>query len=85
MIAIVVVNVKIVQTMYAMTVSVKKRRTKKMKSHQVCSMDYKDFQSLDPAEREWEYDGDGSRIYKPEAGYGCKTPYEQKEFEDGLS
>ena len=32
-------------------------------------------QSPDPAERDWEYDNDGTRIYKPEAGYGCKTPY----------
>jgi hypothetical protein len=31
--------------------------------------------NLDPADREWEYDGDGQKIYKPEAGYGSKTPY----------
>ena len=35
---------------------------------------------LDPAKREWEYDGDGNKIYKPEAGFGTKTPWE--EFED---
>jgi len=35
---------------------------------------------LDPANREWEYDGDGNKIYKPEAGFGNKTPWE--EFED---
>lgn len=51
-----------------------------MKSPQVCSMDSKSLQSLDPQERDWEYDGDGSRIYKLEAGYGCKTPY-QTEYE----
>ena len=33
------------------------------------------IQSLDPAERDWEYDGDGTRIYKPEAGNIGKTPY----------
>lgn len=29
---------------------------------------------LDPADRNWEYDGDGSKIYKPEVGFGTKTP-----------
>ena len=33
------------------------------------------IQSPDPAERDWEYDGDGTRIYKIEAGYMGKTPY----------
>jgi len=28
---------------------------------------------LDPAKRNWEYDGDGSKIYKPEVGFGTKT------------
>lgn len=30
---------------------------------------------LDPDKREWEYDGDGKRIYKLEAGKPNKTPY----------
>jgi len=34
---------------------------------------------LDPADREWEYDGDGNKIYKPEAGFGNKTPWEENE------
>jgi len=28
---------------------------------------------LDPAKRNWEYDGDGTKIYKPEVGFGTKT------------
>jgi len=32
-------------------------------------------QSLDPDERDWEYDGDGTRIYKLKAGYIGKTRY----------
>lgn len=28
------------------------------------------FQSLDPAERDWEYDGAGGRMYR-----GTRTPY----------
>lgn len=39
------------------------------------------FQSLDPAERDWEYDDAGTRIYKPDAGYGTKTPYKD-EYEE---
>jgi hypothetical protein len=31
--------------------------------------------SLDPDNREWEYDNDGSKIYKVDAGYGMKTSY----------
>ena len=34
---------------------------------------------LDPANREWEYDGDGNKIYKPEAGFRNKTPWEETE------
>lgn len=30
--------------------------------------------ALDPDNREWEYDGDGTKIYKVEKGYGHKTP-----------
>jgi len=33
------------------------------------------IQSLDPAERDWEYDGDGNRIYKIEMGKPHKTIY----------
>lgn len=32
---------------------------------------------LDPEQREWEYDGDGTRIFKPEAGFGTKTLYDK--------
>ena len=32
-------------------------------------------QSLDPTDRDWEYDGDGNRIYKPEMGKPTKTIY----------
>ena len=35
-------------------------------------------QSPDPAERDWEYDDDGTRIYRVEAGYGTKTPYKDE-------
>lgn len=34
------------------------------------------IQSPDPAERDWEYDGDGTRIYKVKAGFIGKTPYD---------
>lgn len=30
---------------------------------------------LDPKDREWEYDGDGSKIYKLDARFPTKTPY----------
>jgi len=30
---------------------------------------------LDPDLRQWEYDDDGSKIWKPEAGFGMKTTY----------
>ena len=33
------------------------------------------LKQIDPDKREWEYDGDGVKIYKPEAGFGVKTPY----------
>ena len=32
-------------------------------------------QSLDTAERDWEYDDDGTRIYKVRAGKPLKTKY----------
>jgi hypothetical protein len=32
---------------------------------------------LDPDNREWEYDGDGNRIYKIESGYSRKTYWEE--------
>ncbi len=28
---------------------------------------------LDPEKRNWEYDGDGQKIYKPEVGFPMKT------------
>ena len=33
------------------------------------------FQSLDPTKRDWEYDGDATRIYKPEMSKPAKTLY----------
>lgn len=35
---------------------------------------------LDPENREWEYDGDGNKIYKLNVGYGVKTVWQ--EFEE---
>ena len=32
---------------------------------------------LDPADREWEYDGDGNKIYKLEAGFSTKTLFKK--------
>ncbi len=37
-------------------------------------------QSLDPAWRCWEYDGDGTKIYKVTEGYNKKTPYTKKHY-----
>ena len=36
-----------------------------------------DKAELDPEQREGEYDGDGTRIFKPEAGFGTKTLYDK--------
>ena len=40
-------------------------------------MKWEDFEegiiALDPAERPWEYDGDGIQIYKLECGFTGKT------------
>ena len=33
------------------------------------------IQSHNPDERVWEYDDDGTKIYKANQGYGQKTPY----------
>jgi hypothetical protein len=33
---------------------------------------------IDPDKREWEYAGDGTKIYKPEAGKPTPTEYEKK-------
>ena len=35
---------------------------------------------IDPDQRVWEYDGDGTRIYKLEEGYGCKTVYTEDHY-----
>ncbi len=37
-------------------------------------------QFLDPAWRCWEYDGDGTKIYKVTEGYNKKTPYTKKHY-----
>lgn len=39
---------------------------------------------IDPANREWEYDGDGTKIYKLEAGKGVKTPYPETDLDGGV-
>lgn len=39
------------------------------------TQDPNNIQSHDPAERDWEYDGDGSKIYKPGV-FGKKTPWD---------
>lgn len=31
---------------------------------------------IDPDKREWEYDGDGNKIYKLSAGYDIKTVWD---------
>ena len=42
----------------------------------VCTLLYEvTVAELDPDKREWEYDGTGAKIYKPEAGHPIKTPY----------
>ena len=35
---------------------------------------------LNPDDRVWEYDGDGTKIYKLECGFGSKTPYDETEY-----
>jgi|TARA_B110000259_G_scaffold169215_1_gene198992 hypothetical protein len=35
---------------------------------------------LDPSERVWEYDDDGTKIYKLECGFGTKTLYDETEY-----
>lgn len=37
-------------------------------------------QSHDPEERVWEYDGDGTKIYKANQGYPVKTPYTKEHY-----
>ena len=36
----------------------------------------------DPEKREWEYDGDGTKIYKPEKGFKSKTKFPLVQQED---
>ena len=38
------------------------------------------IQSLDPAWRCWEYDGDGTKIYKVTEGYNKKTQYTKQHY-----
>jgi len=38
------------------------------------------IQSHDPNLRAWEYDGDGTKIYKLEQGYRNKTPYTKEHW-----
>jgi len=37
-------------------------------------------QNIDPAQRCWEYDGDGTMIYKLSEGYNTKTPYTKTHY-----
>lgn len=39
---------------------------------------------LDPKDRDWEYDGDGTKIYKLAAGKLTKTPYEETDLDGGV-
>lgn len=39
---------------------------------------------LDPDDREWEYDGDGAKIYKLEAGKPHKTPLREVDLDGGV-
>ena len=34
------------------------------------------YVELDPEDRLWEYDKDGSKIYKLKCGFGTKTPWD---------
>ena len=36
---------------------------------------------IDPDQRVWEYDGDGTRIYKVSEGYPFKTLYTDEHYE----
>ena len=38
------------------------------------------IQSPDPSERDWEYDGDGTKIYKLDQGYQQKTVYTEEHY-----
>jgi len=38
------------------------------------------YKKIDPDKRVWEYDGDGTKIYKIQEGYGCKTLYTEEHF-----
>jgi len=35
---------------------------------------------IDPDQRVWEYDGDGTKIYKIEEGYSLKTLYTEDHY-----
>tara|TARA_Y100000817_G_scaffold305754_1_gene290187 strand:+ start:356 stop:529 length:174 start_codon:yes stop_codon:yes gene_type:complete len=35
---------------------------------------------IDPDKRVWEYDGDGTKIYKPDQGYQKKTLYTKEHY-----
>jgi len=41
-------------------------------------MQWEEFKNLElsPEERLWEYDGDGTQIYKLECGFGSKTRWD---------
>jgi len=53
----------------------KQRPTDQQKFNDNYDRIFKKKMELDPKDREWEYDGDGAKIYKLEAGHGTKTPY----------
>ncbi len=37
---------------------------------------FNNCKEINPQERDWEYDGDGTKIYKLECGFGSKTLYD---------
>jgi hypothetical protein len=39
-------------------------------------MNDEDIGSLDPDDRDWEYAGDGTKIYKLKHGFGTMTPWD---------
>lgn len=65
-------------TMFARCVIAKMKKIYRIRLQKGTKMSKLNIQSPDPAERDWEYDGDGTRIYKPDAGYGTKTPYKDE-------
>ena len=62
----------------------RKRPTDQKKFNENWDRIFKKDVELDPADREWEYDGDGAKIYKLEAGKPTKTPYQETDLDGGV-